>query len=129
MEWQSSKTPSLMNSIKHLLCFALLVSSISNARAQSRVPYATPNAPLLGSAWYPEQWPESRWDNDLTLMEKAGMTVTRVGEFAWSRMEPTENQIDLDWLARAVRLAERHHIAVVIGSPTDAPPAWMTSKY
>ncbi len=26
------------------------------------------------------------------------MTVTRVGEFAWSRMEPSENHIDLDCL-------------------------------
>lgn len=24
---------------------------------------------LLGAAWYPEQWPESRWDADLSLME------------------------------------------------------------
>ena len=57
------------------------------------------------------------------------MTVTRVGEFAWSRMEPSDGRIDLDWLDRAIRLAEKHHIAVVIGTPTDAPPAWLTSKY
>ena len=57
------------------------------------------------------------------------MTVMRVGEFAWSRMEPSEDHIDLDWLARAIRLAEKHHIAVVIGTPTDAPPAWLTTTY
>src|SRR5277367_1515922 len=84
---------------------------------------------LLGSAWYPEQWPESRWDADLRLMESAHLHVVRVGEFAWSRMEPAEGRYDLDWLARAVRLAEKHHIAVVIGTPTDAPPAWLTSAH
>jgi beta-galactosidase len=91
---------------------------------------AQPSQPLLlGSAWYPEQWPESRWDADLRLMESAHLRVVRVGEFAWSRMEPAEGRYDLDWLARAVRLAEKHRIAVVIGTPTDAPPAWLTSAH
>ena len=84
---------------------------------------------LLGAAWYPEQWPESRWDADLQLMEQAHLHVLRVGEFAWSTMEPSEGRYDLDWLERAVRLAQKHHIAVVIGTPTDAPPAWLTTKY
>jgi len=84
---------------------------------------------LLGSAWYPEQWPESRWDQDLRLMEEAHLDVVRVGEFAWSRMEPSQGHYDLDWLERAVRLAEKHHIAVVLGTPTDAPPAWLTAAH
>ncbi len=110
---------------------ALLIAATFPLMAQRHKPpvYSTPGAPLLGAAWYPEQWPEDHWDADLTLMEKAGMTVTRVGEFAWSRMEPSDDHIDLDWLARAIRLAEKHHIAVVIGTPSDAPPAWLTSKY
>ena len=109
-----------------LACLALyaVASRPAHAQTNSSVP-----ALLLGSAWYPEQWPESRWDADLALMEAAHMRVVRVGEFAWSRMEPAEGQYDLDWLARAIRLAEKHHIAVVIGTPTDAPPAWLTSKY
>ncbi|MHB1020840.1 MAG: beta-galactosidase [Acidobacteriaceae bacterium] len=87
------------------------------------------NGLLMGAAWYPEQWPESRWDADLQLMEQAHVHVVRVGEFAWSRMEPREGVYDFGWLERAVRMAERHHIAVVMGTPTDAPPAWLTSKY
>ncbi|QHN02994.1 beta-galactosidase [Granulicella sp. WH15] len=89
----------------------------------------TPNAPLLGSAWYPEQWPESRWDADLALMEQAHMNVVRIGEFAWSTLEPSEGRYDLDWLDRAITLAGKHHLAVVLGTPTDAPPAWLTTKY
>jgi len=34
---------------------------------------AKPPALLLGTAWYPEQWPESRWDDDLKLMQAAGI--------------------------------------------------------
>lgn len=84
---------------------------------------------LLGAAWYPEQWPEARWDPDLRLMEEAHLHVVRIGEFAWSSMEPAEGRYNLDWLERAVRLAEKHHIAVVLGTPTDAPPAWLTTAY
>jgi beta-galactosidase len=90
---------------------------------------ALPGQPLIGAAWYPEQWPEDRWDADLTLMQAAGFNVVRVGEFAWSRMEPREGVYDFVWLDRAIRLAAQHHIAVILGTPTDAPPAWLTSKY
>jgi beta-galactosidase len=62
-------------------------------------------------------------------MEDAHLHFVRVGEFAWSRMEPTEGHYDFDWLERAVRMAEKHHIQVVMGTPTAAPPAWLTQKY
>ncbi len=103
---------------------------ISSTIAQQPLP-STPNkVPLeLGAAWYPEQWPESRWDADLTLMEQAHIHFTRIGEFAWSTMEPSEGNFQLDWLEHAIRLAEKHHIAIVIGTPTAAPPAWLTQKY
>ena len=83
----------------------------------------------LGSAWYPEQWPEDSWAEDLRLMKAHGANVVRIGEFAWSRMEPREGEYDMDWLVRAVRLAAKYDIKVVIGTPTDTPPAWMTQKY
>src|SRR5882724_11434561 len=90
-----------------------------------------PPAPpiMLGTAWYPEQWPESRWDEDLTLMQQASIPLVRVGEFAWSRMEPSEGHYDLDWLDRAVTAAAKHGIYTVVGTPTAAPPAWLTQKY
>ncbi len=83
----------------------------------------------LGSAWYPEQWPEARWEEDLRLMKAHGANVVRIGEYAWSRMEPREGEYDMDWLVRAVRLAAKYDIKVVIGTPSDTPPAWMTAKY
>jgi beta-galactosidase len=107
------------------LC-VVLGALVAGAQSSS---YQTPHAPLLGSAWYPEQWPESQWDADLSLMEQAHMNVVRVGEFAWSTIEPSEGHFELGWLDRAISLAATHHIAVVIGTPTDAPPAWLTTKY
>ena len=100
------------------------------AFAQQPLPPAPHKTALeLGAAWYPEQWPESRWDADLALMQAAHITFVRVGEFAWSTMEPREGDFELDWLERAVRAAEKHGIAVVIGTPSAAPPAWLTQKY
>jgi beta-galactosidase len=90
---------------------------------------AAPPALYLGTAWYPEQWPESRWDADLSLMQAAHIRFVRVGEFAWSTFEPTEGHYDFDWLDRAIRAAARHNIAVVIGTPSAAPPAWLTTTY
>jgi beta-galactosidase len=109
-------------------CVTLLISLSVLAAAQ--VP-STPYSPslLLGAAWYPEQWPESRWEADLSLMEAAHLHVVRVGEFAWSSLEPQEGEYKLEWLEHAVRAAERHHIAVVMGTPSAAPPAWLTAKY
>lgn len=100
------------------------------SRAQQPLPVAAHKpALMLGAAWYPEQWPESRWDADLQLMQDAHINLVRVGEFAWSSLEPSEGRYELDWLYRAVRAAEKHGISVVIGTPSAAPPAWLTQKY
>jgi beta-galactosidase len=106
-----------------LTLFLLLCSILTTAQT-------APQPPLyLGTAWYPEQWPESRWDADLELMQKAGIRFVRVGEFAWSTMEPSEDKFDLDWLDRAVTMAEKRGIFVVLGTPSAAPPAWLTQEY
>src|SRR5580700_2392389 len=83
----------------------------------------------LGSAWYPEHWPESRWADDVRLMREAGMNVCRIGEFAWSTMEPGEGSYDFGWLERAVALLHANGIAVVLSTPTAAPPAWLTHHH
>ena len=67
---------------------------------------------LLGAAWYPEQWPESRWDEELRLMEEAHLRVVRVGEFAWSRMEPAESRYDFNAAQGSVRSQFLIHWAV-----------------
>jgi beta-galactosidase len=62
-------------------------------------------------------------------MQQAHLHVVRVGEFAWSTLEPSEGVYDLDWLERAINLAGKHGIFTVLGTPTAAPPAWLTTKY
>ncbi|MGH9600612.1 MAG: beta-galactosidase, partial [Terracidiphilus sp.] len=62
-------------------------------------------------------------------MQKAHIHLVRVGEFSWDRLEPQEGHYDLDWLERAIDLAGRHGIFVVLGTPDKYPPEWMTQKY
>jgi beta-galactosidase len=113
-----------------LLCAACFANAgAAKDGADKPAVHKAPPALLLGTAWYPESWPESRWEADLSLMQAAHIRYVRVGEFAWSRMERTEGNYDFDWLERAINLAARHDIYVVLGTPTAAPPAWLTQKY
>lgn len=112
-----------------VLGLSSLLFSQTNGSGRFPTQITGQNAILLGVAWYPEQWPESRWEEDLRLMEAANIKVVRVAEFAWSTMEPSEGRYELDWLKRAIDLAAKHHIVTVLGTPTAAPPAWLTSKY
>lgn len=102
-----------------------------SAPRSGRVPTQLPgqDSILVGTAWYPEQWPEARWEEDLALMQAANIKVVRIAEFAWSTLEPSEGHYEFNWLDRAIALAAKHHIVSVLGTPTAAPPAWLTQKY
>lgn len=83
----------------------------------------------VGVDYYPEHWPEERWPEDARLMREAGLTVVRLAEFAWCRMEPAEGQYDFEWLDRAIGVLHAEGIQVVLGTPTATPPAWLHERY
>ena len=123
-----SSNPACGRAVRVRLALALaLLASVFPVVRSARAAAAAPL--LVGTAWYPEQWPQSRWPKDLELMQAAHLDVVRIGEFAWSTMEPRAGEYDFAWLDRAIAAAARHHIYVVIGTPTAAPPAWLTSRY
>jgi len=114
-----------------MLIWLPLAGTLLRAQRLDSFPTQIPqhDAIVVGTAWYPEQWPESRWEEDLKLMEAANIKVVRIAEFAWSTMEPSEGHYEMDWLERAVAAAAKHHIMSAIGTPTAAPPAWLTQKH
>jgi beta-galactosidase len=87
------------------------------------------NAPRLGVAYYPEQWPRDRWETDAALMADAGIAVVRIGEFAWSRFEPREGAFELDWLDEAIGVLAAAGHEVILGTPTASPPAWLIEQH
>jgi len=82
-----------------------------------------------GAAYYPEFWPEDRWDEDVRLMKGAHLNIVRIGEFAWTAMEPAEGRFDFGWLHRVVEKLGRAGVNVLLCTPTAAPPAWLTKNY
>ena len=66
---------------------------------------------MLGVCYYPEHWPEAFWAEDARAMREAGITYVRIGEFAWSRIEPEPGQYEWAWLDRAIAtLGEGRHV-------------------
>ncbi len=81
-----------------------------------------------GAAYYPELW-KTRIDEDIHLMQEAGINMVRVAEFAWSSMEPEEGRYDWGWLHETMDKCHAAGISVVLCTPTPTPPRWLTLKY
>ncbi len=83
----------------------------------------------FGVDYYPEHWPENRWEKDAEMMKEAGFDTVRLAEFAWSKMETVEGDYDFSWLERAISTLATRDLKVVLGTPTAAPPQWLTGKH
>lgn len=83
----------------------------------------------LGTCYYPEHWPKEMWGQDAKRMAEAGLTWVRIGEFAWSELEPTPGDYRYDWLDEAIETLGTAGLRVVLGTPTATPPRWMIKKH
>jgi beta-galactosidase len=80
---------------------------------------------MLGVCYYPEQWDESRWATDARRMRELGISYVRIGEFAWSRIEPARDQFNFGWLDRVMDVLHAAGLKIVLGTPTATPPKWL----
>lgn len=62
-------------------------------------------------------------------MVATGISWVRIGEFAWSRLEPVPGQFEFDWLDRAIEVLGKAGLKVVLGTPTATPPRWMIDRH
>ncbi len=83
----------------------------------------------IGAAYYPELWDESEVDKDIQRCKELGINTLRIGEFAWSRMEPKEGKFDFEWLKRVVDKLYENGIYTIMCTPTCTPPRWLLNKY
>jgi len=83
----------------------------------------------FGVDYYPEHWPESRWETDAKLMKEMGLMVVRLAEFSWHKMEPSKGHYVFDWLERVLAVLDEHGIKAVLGIPSAAPPAWLIEMH
>ena len=83
----------------------------------------------IGVDYYPEQWDKSMWSHDAELMAQTGVKLVRIGEFAWSKLEPQDGVFDFEWLDEVISIFSRYKIEVVLCTPTNCPPLWLYQAY
>jgi beta-galactosidase len=101
------------------------------ARAQARGAFRADrmDTVLYGVAYYPEYMPYERLDQDVQLMQKAGISVVRIGEFSWGLWEPEDGKFEFAWMDRVVEKLHAAGIRIIMGTPTASIPAWMFKEH
>ena len=84
---------------------------------------------LYGVAYYPEYMPYDRLDQDVQLMQKAGITVARIGESSWGLWEPQDGKFAFAWMDRVVDKLRAAGMRIIMGTPTYSIPAWMYKEH
>ena len=62
-------------------------------------------------------------------MVSLGISLVRIGEFAWARCEPEPGQYDWEWLDRSIDILQEYKLDVILGTPTATPPNWLIQKH
>ncbi|MDZ7799325.1 MAG: beta-galactosidase [Trueperaceae bacterium] len=83
----------------------------------------------LGVCYYPEHWPRERWADDARAMRAVGIDRVRIGEFAWSLLEPDPGRYDFAWLDEAMDTLHAAGLGVILGTPTATPPKWLIDRH
>jgi len=82
-----------------------------------------------GVYYYPEHWDSTQWDRDLKNMATMGFEFTHFAEFAWAQLEPEEGKYDFAWLDKAVSIAAKYKLKVIMCTSTCTPPVWLSRKH
>ena len=84
---------------------------------------------LYGAAYYTEYMPYDRLDQDVQLMQQAGISVVRMGESSWGLWEPEDGRFEYAWMDRVIDRMQKAGIKVILGTPTYSVPAWMYKEH
>lgn len=121
--------------------------SISSTKNQT----PTPRKFRLGVAYYPDyltekiphysQDPDNRYfkgdkvdrgtkiRTDLQRMQRSGIAEVRVGEFAWSLVQPSEEQWDFGLFDQFLAICSEESMQVIFCTPSACPPIWLLKKF
>ena len=116
--------------VRRFLILCLIAGTI-RATGQTKKAFA-PNkmtTVLYGVAYYPEYMPSDRLDKDVEMMQKAGITVVRVGESTWSSWEPRDGDFQFAWMQRVLDRLHQAGIKVILGTPTYSIPTWLYQEH
>ncbi|ULT59738.1 beta-galactosidase [Neobacillus drentensis] len=68
-------------------------------------------------------------NEDIEMMKQTGINAVRIGEFAWSSMEPNEGQFDLSFFMNVITKLYENGIETIMCTPTPTPPIWFTDGH
>lgn len=116
--------------MKKIVISFLMLQMAFSLNAQKYLSYF-PGKQLIttGVYYYPEHWDSTQWDRDLKNMSKMGFEFTHFAEFAWAQLEPEEGKYDFAWLDKAVGLAAKYNLKVIMCTSTCTPPVWLSRKH
>ena len=111
-----------------ILTFGIALLLATGLRAQDPNRFNPADLTITGTYYYPEHWPESQWERDLKQIADLGFEFVHYAEFAWAQLEPSEGIYDFSWLDRAVDMAARNGLKVVLCTSTATPPVWLVRQ-
>ncbi|MDR2805132.1 MAG: beta-galactosidase [Dysgonamonadaceae bacterium] len=116
--------------IRKIYFIALALFAYSNiAISQSERFFNDDDLIITGVYYYPEHWNESQWERDLKQIKELGFEFVHYAEFAWAQLEPSEGVYDFAWLDRAVDIAARNGLKVIMCTSTATPPVWLSRNH
>ncbi|KAI7071994.1 glycoside hydrolase family 42 protein [Hortaea werneckii] len=83
----------------------------------------------LAVDYYPTQWPEYMWEEDIARMASNNISYVRVAEFDWAVLEPKEGQYNFTSQDCTLELLGKYGLKAIIGTPTASPPNWVVENY
>lgn len=126
--WEDiSDKVSFPQGIRHGTAFQVDASVVEGLKRNAW--FADRDLTVTGAYYYPEHWDESQWERDFRKMREMGFEFTHFAEFAWVQLEPEEGRYDFSWLDRAVELAAKYDLKVIMCTSTATPPVWLSRKY
>lgn len=82
-----------------------------------------------GVTFYPDLWPQDSWEDNFRRIAKAGFNIVRFGEMAWNWVQPQEDVWRFKELDKALKIAYKHGLKVLLGLATSQAPMWLMRKH
>ena len=89
-----------------------------------------PLPPLaFGGDYNPEQWSSTVQEEDVVLMQQAGVDLVTLGVFSWALLQPAPDRFEFGWLDEVIERLHAVGIRIDLATATASPPPWLTHEH